>query len=373
MERLGFARWCRGGLATLAGLGLAVAVSAETAAQAAPGPSGGAAVGYRVPVESPTGDVQVLLLGAAELPVPSLIGTERFVLVRLAAVNREDDQPWILDARDQVLDLSDERTVAPSYAVPSGGTGEPRITLRRGERGFLDLYFRDGGSDPVWTSLTWRIRRGPGLVMVGRTVFERLLAPEAAYAHYWPSQYSGGELLIGSPWCEPSWSSRWLAPYAPYRRYRYAHHPDGFEVFNGNTRWRYERDTRPVAPGETVGSGWRSEGRDERQWVAPPAPAALHSDPAPERSSWRVKIEPAVRVDRSALSAPSSIGRSWHESQTLEAPSRPSWSHSSSSDSSSGSSSSSSSSSSSQSLPSPSPPASAPSGDSVGSHWHSRH
>src|SRR5216110_1985175 len=114
----------KGILSTLVGVGLAllppgVAVAAE------PFPSPGAAVGYSVPVAAPTGDVQVLSLGAADLPVANLIGTERFLHVRLAAVNREDDRAWILDARDQLLLLPDGTRAAARHAVASGGAADP--------------------------------------------------------------------------------------------------------------------------------------------------------------------------------------------------------------------------------------------------------
>src|SRR5689334_19072182 len=64
----------------------------------AAGQPSGAVVSYRVPVEAPTGDVQVLSAGSASLPVPSLIGAERFIHIRLAAHNQQDERDWVIDA-----------------------------------------------------------------------------------------------------------------------------------------------------------------------------------------------------------------------------------------------------------------------------------
>src|SRR5205823_7512262 len=141
--------------------------------------------------------------------------------VRLGALNTEDDHVWTVDARDQTLVFPDGSAKAAQYAQAGGG-GPPRIALRRGQRGFVDLFFPGWTDDPPWTSLRWRIRTGAS-VSAGATVFGRLLEPEADYAPYWPAEYLGGELVAGGSWCAPRWGAEgWLEPFSPYRRYRYA-------------------------------------------------------------------------------------------------------------------------------------------------------
>jgi hypothetical protein len=238
-------------------LGALVMVGGQARAQ---GFTGGAAVGYRIPAGAPTGEVEVLSLGAADLPVPNLLGTERFVHVRLAAANKADDRPWVLDARDQTFATTALGAgVAPRYAQPEGGSGEPRLVLKKGERGALDLFFLAGHQDPESLALRWRVRRG-GEAVAGTTVFEQLPAPAGelgptAYVHYWPSQFTGGWLLFGDLWCFPSWPpTGWLASYRDYGQYGYQTVNRGFRVSQGARSWTYE----PAAPAPTVGSHWRA-------------------------------------------------------------------------------------------------------------------
>ena len=369
-------------------------------AEAAERPPEVAAVGYQVPVEAPTGEVQVLSLGVAELPVPSLIGEAKFVHVRLAVTNSRDDRDWVVDARDQYLGLADGTTLSPGFAESNAGAGPPRLTLPRGVRGYLDLFFPvEDGADAASTSLNWLVRRGKG-VIVATTTFERLPAPGSDYHHYRPSYYAGGQLLIGPLWCSPFWpSALWLRPYSRYRRYRYTAQPRGFDVFDGGTRWRYSRV--PHAPGETVGSRWRGQRHDGPAVVAPPAGGGhREAEPSPSHAAWHVRVERVLPVNAEVQRAPDSPRHSWRDTSSSESstPSSSSTSSSSSMFSSSSSSrspdppdppspSSSSSSSSPSpptprlhhtSTPSPPPPPSpppapsAPAEDSVGSRWRSR-
>src|SRR5215207_8166733 len=133
-------------------------------ARAQPPGDDAVSISYAVPAEGPTGEIQVLSLGVADLPRPSLIGTERFVHIRLAAHNQYDPEPWVLDAREQVLDLPDGSSLPPRFAESSEG-GAAYLSLPAGARGYLDLFFTlQDGFDPTWTSLTWRLRRSTTVV-----------------------------------------------------------------------------------------------------------------------------------------------------------------------------------------------------------------
>jgi hypothetical protein len=380
-------------MVALLGVFLGLGLAGAPAVRAAEAPSGGVAVAYPVPAGAPTGEVDVLSLGVAELPVPSLIGRERFVHMRVAAFNREDARDWLLDAREQTLNLADGSALGPRYATTAGGAaGPPRLTLHRGERGYLDLFFAVDGLETPWLSLSWRVRCGAGEVVLATTVFELLPdTDELSYGHLRPAQYAGGVLWTGPFWCEPRWSTGgWLGPYGHYRRYRYSSRPGGFDVFDGGTRWRYQRDRAPAPPPETVGDRWR--GRSAPGPIARPvvdsggavAGRARPTTPAPawvarptsrepvierERFSWHLEVEHPTRDGQSSSSPrPSRVGESWRSRASEESSTQAQTS--SSSDSSSSSSSSSSGSSSSSSASSSSPPASSSSsGSTVGSHW----
>jgi hypothetical protein len=283
----------------------------------------GAAVKYLVPTERPTGRVEVFSLGAAALPVPSLIGSERCLHVRLVAIDLADDGAWLVDARDQRLVLPDGTTVAPRYARASDGGPEPRLTLRRGKSGFLDLFFAVPDGDPLWASFGWRVRLGPKQI-VGTTVFERLPAPVADYSHYRPSQYMGGELVIGPFWSEPDWQgSSWLQPYRGYRDYRYVARPDGFDVHAGATAWRYRRDYQRTPRDVTVARvGWwvRMDGPDRRAavygWTARPRDEgwSVFADAPDPGGSPSSSCPPGSSGSSGASSSSSgsSIGADWH-------------------------------------------------------------
>ena len=353
----------------------------------------------------------MLSLGVADLPVASLIGEERLLHWRVVAQNHDDPQGWVLDARDQHLQLSEGVTLAPLFAEAHPGAGVARATIQAGQLAYLDLFYAVGVSvNPPSAALTWRVRRGPTMT-VATTVFERLPDMGWAYTHYRPAQYHGGVLNLGNPWCIPAedaWSD-WLRPYAGYCSYRYGRWADGFAVARGNRRWNYQRERQGAATAraEDPGSRWRDRsGGSGSPVVGPAAPpprrppglviatpglpvAEPTADPQ-DRARWNWNLEQVVRrpdgssrvVDSGrATGASSSFGTPSPDASssrmissfdaatpTYKAPpsSLPSFS------SASGAASPASSSSSSGSA-SPSPAPSSPSGgDSVGSRWRSR-
>lgn len=349
----------------------------------AAGQPSGAVVSYPIPTEAPLGAVQVLSAGSASLAAPSLIGNERFIHIRLAAHNREDEREWVLDGRDQHLELADGTAWTARFAEAHTRSGPARVTLRRGERGYLDLFFPAGeDGDPEWIMLTWLVRRGGGSV-VGATVFAALSARAGDYGHYRPSQYSGGHLFLGPHWCALDWSWwTWHTPFAPYQRYRYSYRPDGYDVFDGGTLWRYDHARRPAeAPSETVGTRWRARGTEltGARLAREPAsggdaePHRASATPAPATGAgWRLQLYRLVPPGGGAPAAspPTGVASMWRDLSPRPAPLRaessapppppapsPSWSSSSSSSSGS---------------PERSSPPAAPAGDTVGGRWRSR-
>jgi hypothetical protein len=358
----------------------------------------GVAVEYRVPVGAPAGQVQVLSFGAAELAARSTIGSDRFVHVRLAAVNDSDAGGWVLDAREQALALPDGRVRGVRYAQAGGGEGPARLSLRPGERGYLDLFFPAGSDDPEAVEVRWRVRRGSE-VLAGTTAFEELPAPASDYDHYWPSEFLGGRLVFGPLWCQPHWRDDWwLRHYGRYGRYSYAAAPGGFAIAEGDRSWQYRRDDRASAP-DTVanhwrrqgpgggspvsgGGGWRGGGRggydrnesslnDVGHQAGPSGGWGAQAAPSGATTAWHVTFHPGAEDRLPARTSLSGAGQSAMRGLLwggASAASSAEGGGSSSSQSSSNGSSSSSSTSSSSSAPSPAPTPPA----TVGGHWRSR-
>jgi hypothetical protein len=367
---------------------------AAEAAPAAEQPPAGAAVSYQIPAEAPQGEVQVLSLGVADVTVPSLIGSERLVHWRVVAQNHRDPQAWVLDARDQVLQLSDGSSRAPLFAEASTARGAGQATIRAGQLAYLDLFFSAEGNDPPSAALTWRVRRG-GSLIVARTVFERMPELGFAYVHYRPAQYEGGAVRFGNPWCYPTdgWSD-WLRPYSSYCHYSYYPWPDGYVVARGHRRWNYARDRLTTSvPRDTVRTRWRDRGSVTARpapanpmgssmsltdpTMGPTPPTAASSD----HTRWGWHRQEMVRRrsgEWTAVSPTESSGRTTSPPSTsLALPTEPSSSSRSiaTSDSSSSFRSHPSAAASSAPSPSASPPAPPPSSsgsDSVGSRWRSR-
>jgi hypothetical protein len=252
------------------------------------------AVHYTIPVEAPRGHVHVLSFGIAELPLGGPRALRRFVHVRLAAHNELDETPWTLDARAQALVLPGGRRVAARFAEAGPGVAPALVILRRGERGYLDLFFpMHEPRDPPWTALAWVVRR-VGLVTVASTVFQRLSNGEAPYEYYGPSHHAGGAIIVGAAWCHPGhWHSGWLSHYAGYGGYRHHRRRGGVDVVHGDRVWRGD-DAHAPGGQETVGTRWRR---------ALPSPAFAGDRTADDRGS-----------DRSA-----SVGRSWRSADGVGA------------------------------------------------------
>jgi hypothetical protein len=286
MRTRGITRWVMG-CAAIAGV---ASLFAQTAV-AGEKPPPGAAVTYQIPVDAPLGEAQVLSLGVADLPVPSLIGRERLVHWRVVAHNEQDPRTWVLDARDQLLHLSDGLVLAPLFAEASTGGGGT-VTLPPGQEAYLDLFFSvDGAADPPTAALSWRVRRG-STAIAARTVFERLPDMGFRYAHYRPAQYEGGSLRFGSPWCRPAYpGADWIRPFAGYCDYSYAPWADGFAIARGDRRWNYQRiRASETGPADSVRDRWRARSTETA------GPRALVLDtpvpparPDPGRWQWRLQ------------------------------------------------------------------------------------
>jgi hypothetical protein len=221
---------------------------------------------YPLPAGAPRGTVYVASLGGERLGAAAG-QPEYFLHLRVAAENTSDDTPWTIDANDQVLTLAGGAAARPTYAVSSKGGSA--LTLARGERGQLDVYYPlPGAGDPPKAFLAWTVRRG-GEAVAQTTEFDRVAGrdPEYAYAYdYRPAYRSSVVVGFGPSWWWGGWGpygwSYWDSPWG-------WHHP-GFY---------YHRPYRPYYGG--YGGGPRyygGGGGGGGSFVAPPASS---------RGSWR--------------------------------------------------------------------------------------
>src|SRR5687768_17048080 len=127
-----------------------------------------------VPPEAPAGRVEVEAFGRVEL---SELGQELPVLqVRLVIVNERDDQPWVVDARHQLIEIAGQGRARALYA--SSDHELPILTVPRGEAATLDLYVPPPGTtapavEPTQLDVLWQLTTGTRIV-AERTRFERL-------------------------------------------------------------------------------------------------------------------------------------------------------------------------------------------------------
>jgi hypothetical protein len=171
---------------------------------------------YELPSAAPKGTLRVVTFGGERLPVgPG--APEVYLHLRLVAENDSDASAWVLDPNEQLLTFNGQ-TLPPSYSRASGAG--PVLSLERGERGFLDVYFPLPELDPARVSLAWRLRRG-GEVLAELTSFDRVSGRTDDYFDY----DTGASFGMGLGWFWPEYCWRWHGGYlAPYVA-RHGDHP----------------------------------------------------------------------------------------------------------------------------------------------------
>src|SRR5205814_698948 len=95
--------------------------------------------------------VHVMSLGVEQLPVAAGQPSS-YLHLRIAAENTSDAVTWTVDPNEQTLGAG-----PPSFAEASAGG--PVLTLAKGARGYLDVYYpatAAGGR----VALAWKVRRG---------------------------------------------------------------------------------------------------------------------------------------------------------------------------------------------------------------------
>lgn len=142
-----------------------------------------------IPQEQPQGAVEVTSYGTTQLQqadarVPALH-------VRMVVTNDGDSTPWTLDTRQQTVEIPGEGRATPMFANADVQT-LPNLTIARGERRVIDLYFplpatiQDDAHLPRFEML-WQVTT-PARTVASRTSFDRIEREpvEVAYGTSWP-------------------------------------------------------------------------------------------------------------------------------------------------------------------------------------------
>jgi hypothetical protein len=257
---------------------------------------------YPILAPTPRGMVHVISLGR-EMLASDPQHPRSYLHLRLAAVNGSDDQTWSFDPREQVVHDGD-RMVPPAFSESS--TGQPVVTLGRGARGFLDLYYptlAPAGKEPARIALAWRLRRGSEhqTMVAANTEFSRV-PDESSSAVYQPADEEHLVAGLGSRswWWNDYYFWNDQRGWHPYRQSdfhrRYPNH---------QAQWDAERRRQATAESELVtrntdGIYWRGPRGDVGNTV---------SSPSVETSSWR-GTPPSESVSSSPISTPTSSGSS---------------------------------------------------------------
>lgn len=221
------------------------------------GGSGGPAVRYPIPPESPRGDVYVTSFGFSELEVGP--GGQRASLLHARlAVSNGGPGPWALDGRQQELIVPGQAPLVPAFMNSDAGLG-PLYPIPPGQSRVVDFFYAvpppmDRIEALPSFALAWRILAGVEPI-AQRTPFQRVSEEaEPSSGPYPPYVFIG--LGFGVGW--------WYGPFYAY------HYPPVIRGYyyppiRGRTsgNWR-------GAPVRTS-SGWRGSPGGGGGWRGSPA------------------------------------------------------------------------------------------------------
>jgi hypothetical protein len=157
----------------------------------------------QIPPERPEGSVQITTSGITQAR-PDNSGKVDVIHVRMVVSNDGDDTPWMIDTRQQYLEIPGEGRTAPLFANSDLRT-MPTLEIPRGESHVIDLFYplprnADERNLPQF-DLVWAVETGTREV-ASRTSFDRQeVEPRVAYSepYYW---YAGWGPYW---WYDPFW------------------------------------------------------------------------------------------------------------------------------------------------------------------------
>jgi hypothetical protein len=222
---------------------------------------------YSIDGDDQKGTVQLIAFDGERLPVGPR-GAEVYLHLRLHAENRGDSTPWQLNPNDQIL-AGEGAQVSPAFAQTSAGP--PVLTVTKGARGWLDLYYPlPDDHDPLDLALTWRVRRGDA-VLAHRTHLLRMSGrdPEPPYEYVAaaaPPLFPTG-LALGWWWPDSCFSGHGAGG---YRRAHSPRRPSGGSAESPSGDWSRPEyasssssdssgsSSQPAYPASETASDWRN-------------------------------------------------------------------------------------------------------------------
>jgi hypothetical protein len=167
---------------------------------------------YSVPPESPHGEVTLASRGIVDLSLGSDNERTRCLQVHMIVANN-DDAPWVVDAREQLLQLPGEGQSRPAL-VNTEQQDLPNINVAPGQKRTVDLFYtlpqplQQAKQIPEF-DVSWHVQM-PSRVVAERTPFERVKIEEPSdyYADAYAYDYGYG---YGYGW-GPVW---WYDPFFP--------------------------------------------------------------------------------------------------------------------------------------------------------------
>ena len=164
---------------------------------------------YAIPPESPRGSVQLATFGFADIHPTGDDEELRAIHMRMV-VSNNDDTPWRIDTREQLVALPGDGQSRPAFANSDGGPG-PIIEIPPSGKRTVDLFYplpehmQDASDVPAFDTL-WKVDTSTRVV-ADRTPFERLeVVPRYAYEYddygwgpgwYYDPYYVHGGAFVG--------------------------------------------------------------------------------------------------------------------------------------------------------------------------------
>ncbi|MDB5214794.1 MAG: uncharacterized protein JWO86_2721 [Myxococcaceae bacterium] len=162
---------------------------------------------YAIPPEAPRGSVQLATFGFAEINPSGDDKKLRAIHIRMVVTNN-DDTPWKIDTREQLLELPNSGRSRPAFANSDAGPG-PIVDIPPSGKRTIDLFYplpehmQDAKDVPEFDTL-WKVET-PTRPVADRTPFERLeVVPYYAYddygwgpGYYYDPYYLHGGAFVG--------------------------------------------------------------------------------------------------------------------------------------------------------------------------------
>ncbi|MBA3540531.1 MAG: hypothetical protein H0T79_13055 [Deltaproteobacteria bacterium] len=143
----------------------------------------------QIPPEEPKGEVRAASVGLTRLQVAGGRQPDLDVIhIRLTIHNDSDRRPWVVDTREQLLEIPGEGRSRPIF-VNSDRDSMPTISIGARDKRVIDLYYPlpstvTRESELTRFELLWQVQTGDRMI-AQRTAFDRAtLEAEPSYGLY---------------------------------------------------------------------------------------------------------------------------------------------------------------------------------------------